>query len=243
MTSFTLIAFVGFLLGIRHATDPDHVIAVTTIVSKQRGVLTAGMIGAIWGFGHTLTIFFVGAAIILFKIEIPIWLGLSMELAVGLMLILLGFLNLTGMLKRLTLKFMSKHASHSVEYGFALLKLGIKSRQSIGMWNLTRPLVVGIVHGLAGSAAVALLVMTTIHDPSWEIAYLLIFGFGTVLGMMLITTLIAIPFAYTFQRFSALNHGMAYASGLLSICFGLFISYQTCIAGGLFTDHPNWTPH
>src|SRR5882724_10260095 len=189
MTSFTLIGFVGFLLGIRHATDPDHVIAVTTIVSKQRGVLTAGMIGAIWGLGHTLTIFFVGAAIILFKIAIPIRLGLSMELAVGLMLILLGFLNLTGILKRLTLKFIPSHTSNSVDYSFASLKPGTPNRLSIGMWNLTRPLVVGIVHGLAGSAAVALLVMTTIRDPRWQIAYLLIFGLGTVAGMMLITTL------------------------------------------------------
>jgi high-affinity nickel permease len=98
MTSFALIASVGFILGMRHATDPDHVIAVSTIVSKQRRIGMAGVIGAIWGLGHTITIFVVGVAIILFKVAIPTRLGLSMEFSVGIMLILLGVLNLTGVL-------------------------------------------------------------------------------------------------------------------------------------------------
>jgi high-affinity nickel-transport protein len=244
MTSFALIAFVGFVLGMRHATDPDHVIAVSTIVSRQRGIAKAGLIGAVWGLGHTLTIFVVGVAIILFKVAIPTRLGLSMELAVGLMLILLGVLNLTGVLQRITLKLMPGHAHpHADTSAEALDFRSTHDRQGIGIWNLARPLLIGIVHGLAGSAAVALLVMTTIQQPRWEIAYLLIFGFGTVAGMMLITAVIAVPFAYTSKRFSAWNHGMIYASGLLSVVFGLFVSYQTGIAGGLFTSHPHWTPH
>jgi high-affinity nickel permease len=243
MTSFALIALLGFVLGMRHATDPDHVIAVSTIVSRQRGIAKAGLIGAIWGLGHTLTIFVVGIAIILFKIAIPVRLGLSMELAVGVMLVLLGVLNLTGVLQRLMLrlKLMPDRAQQQ-DVDISESSEG-SGRYSVGIWHLLRPLAVGIVHGLAGSAAVALLVMTTIRDPRWEIAYLLIFGFGTVVGMMLITALIAVPFAYTSRRFSAWNHGMVYASGLLSVCFGLFISYQTGIAGGLFTSHPHWTPH
>jgi len=105
MISFIGILILGFFLGMRHATDPDHVIAVTTIVARQRGVAKAGIIGALWGMGHTLTIFLVGAAIILFKVAIPPRLGLSMEFAVGLMLILLGILNLTGVLRWLQLRF------------------------------------------------------------------------------------------------------------------------------------------
>ena len=99
MISFIGILILGFFLGMRHATDADHVIAVMTIVTKQRGVAKAGAIGALWGMGHTLTIFLVGTAIILFKVVIPPRLGLSMEFAVGLMLILLGVLNLTGVLR------------------------------------------------------------------------------------------------------------------------------------------------
>jgi sulfite exporter TauE/SafE len=218
-------------------------IAASTIVSRQRGVLKAGLIGAIWGLGHTLTIFVVGVAIILFKVAIPTRLGLSMELAVGLMLILLGVLNLTGVLQRLTARFLPGHTHSHAGPGQPLDPGLLEDKQGIGAWNLARPLFIGIVHGLAGSAAVALLVMTTIKQPSSEIAYLLIFGFGTVAGMMLITAVIALPFAYTSKRFSLLNHGMIYASGLLSLFFGLFVSYQTGIAGGLFTAHPHWTPH
>jgi sulfite exporter TauE/SafE len=115
--------------------------------------------------------------------------------------------------------------------------------KTLGLFHILRPLTVGIVHGLAGSAAVALLVLTTIHRPSWAIGYLLIFGLGTVAGMMLITAAIALPFAYTLQHFVRLNRGLAMASGMLSLSFGLFLCYHIGIVDGLFTSHPNWTPH
>jgi sulfite exporter TauE/SafE len=115
--------------------------------------------------------------------------------------------------------------------------------KSFGLYNALRPLVIGIVHGLAGSAAVALLVMTTIRDPWRAITYLLLFGIGTIAGMMIITAVIAMPFAFTVRRFSGWNRGMAVASGLLSLAFGLFLSYQIGFVDGLFTTHPLWTPH
>jgi high-affinity nickel permease len=245
MTSFGLIISIGFLLGMRHATDPDHVIAVSTIVCQQRGIGKAGLIGAIWGLGHTLTIFAVGIAIILFKIAIPTRLGLLMEFSVGLMLILLGVLNLSGIMQKLTSKFSHGHAHLDTAIDNApslAMDEASQHRHSAGVLNFARPLAVGIVHGMAGSAAIALLVMTTIRDPFWEIIYILIFGFGTIGGMMLITACIAIPFAYTSGRFSSLNQGLVYASGVLSVCFGLFVSYQTGVVGGLFTTHPHWTP-
>src|ERR1700694_3394137 len=100
MATLLAIVLLGFFLGMRHATDPDHVVAVTTIVSRERTMLHAALIGALWGLGHTVTILAVGSAIILFKLTIPPRLGLSMELSVGLMLILLGVLNLTGLMRR-----------------------------------------------------------------------------------------------------------------------------------------------
>jgi high-affinity nickel-transport protein len=115
--------------------------------------------------------------------------------------------------------------------------------KTLGLFNILRPLMIGIVHGLAGSAAVALLVMTTIHNSWWAIAYLLLFGIGTIAGMMLITALLAMPFAITLKSFSGLNRGMAIASGLLSLGFGLFLSYQIGFVDGLFSSHPRWTPH
>lgn len=238
MLSFIGILILGFFLGMRHATDPDHVIAVTTIVTRQRGVAKAGIIGALWGMGHTFTIFVVGAAIILFKVAIPPRVGLSMEFAVGLMLILLGVLNLTGILRRLQQEFTP--SADIAPSGGSRFERALRE---MGLYNALRPLAVGIVHGLAGSAAVALVVMAAISDPWWAIAYLFLFGLGTIAGMMVMTTILALPIGYTGRRFSGWNHAMTFASGLLSVGFGLFLSYQIAIAGGLFSASPQWTPH
>jgi ABC-type nickel/cobalt efflux system permease component RcnA len=234
---FLFIAGVGLLLGMRHSTDPDHVVAVSTIVSKQRSIRQAGLIGSIWGLGHTLTIFAVGSMIILFGVVIPPRLGLSMEFSVALMLILLGVLNLTGVMQRLT--------SYLTRNGKPLEKAETLIDRSVGrfgVYQCVRPLVIGIVHGLAGSAAVALLVLSTIHSPAWATVYLLIFGAGTMVGMMCMTAVMAIPLAYAGNRFGSLSRVFSVASGAVSVCFGFFLVYQLGFLGGLFTSHPQWTP-
>ncbi len=264
MTALLAILVLGFFLGMRHATDPDHVVAVTTIVSRERTLLHATLIGALWGLGHTFTILAVGTAIIVFKLTIPPRLGLTMELSVGLTLILLGGLNLTGILRRaiewITLRRLGSGAHSHFLFGrwivhthdadgepilldsISLLGWTPLWWKKLGVFHILRPLIVGIVHGLAGSAAVALLVLTTIRHPSWAIGYLLIFGLGTVAGMMLITAAIALPFAYSMRHFTRLNRGLAMASGFISVAFGLFLCYQTGIVAGLFSSHPNWVP-
>src|SRR5207302_1696774 len=113
--------------------------------------------------------------------------------------------------------------------------------EKLGLYQFLRPLAIGLVHGLAGSAAVALLVLAEIRDPRWAVAYLLVFGIGTIAGMMLITMMIGAPFAYTRKRFAPFNHGLGVASGLLSLAFGLFITFQIAITDGLFARHPHWT--
>jgi high-affinity nickel permease len=249
LISFLGVLILGFFLGMRHATDPDHVIAVMTIVTKQRGVAKAGVIGALWGVGHTLTIFLVGTAIILFKVAIPPRLGLSMEFAVGLMLILLGVLNLTGVLRWLQMKFAPSTvtpASAEVSAETTLPAAGgnwlDRNFRELGFYNSVRPLVIGTVHGLAGSAAVAILVMTTIADPRWALAYLLLFGFGTVAGMAAMTTAMAFPIVYTGRKMFRWNQAISMGSGVLSVAFGMFISFQIGIGGGLFTRAPHWVP-
>lgn len=262
MATLLTITILGFFLGMRHATDPDHVVAVTTIVSRERSMFHASIIGALWGLGHTITILLVGSGMILFKLTIPPRIGLGMELSVGCMLILLGVLNLTGVLHRM-MEWIGTRGISSVHSHFVMGRWmahtheeemksdAIAGRDSsvdprwwkrLSPFHLLRPLVVGIVHGLAGSAAIALLVLATIHQPAWAITYLLLFGIGTIAGMMLITATIALPFAFTMRRFTRLNHGMAIASGVISVCFGLFLCYQIGFVDGLFSSHPNWVP-
>ena len=253
MLSLLAILILSFLLGMRHATDPDHVVAITTIVAKQRGIAKAGLIGILWGLGHTFTIFVVGTMIILFRVTIPPRVGLSMELTVAAMLILLGVLNLTGTLRWLQENFAAnlrliaadtERSDSAAKSESPTPKLRLTAIfKGLGLFNVLRPLVIGIVHGLAGSAAVALLVMTSIHNPWWAIAYLLLFGLGTIAGMMLITALLAMPFAFTSRTFFDWNRGMAIASGLFSLGFGLFLSYQIGFVDGLFSSHPRWIPH
>jgi high-affinity nickel-transport protein len=264
ITLLSIIAL-GFFLGMRHATDPDHVVAVTTIVSRQRSIRQAALIGVLWGLGHTITILVVGSAIILFGLVIPPRLGLTMELSVGLMLILLGILNLSGMMRWITEtvvplpggQYLNPNKqgdyAHTHPHGHRLeshgqpedaMPIGWMDRTfgRLGLYQILRPLAVGIVHGLAGSAAVALLVLTAIRVPTWAVLYLLVFGIGTVAGMMMITAAIAVPFKYSEKRFVRLNHGLGLASGLLSLIFGLFIVYQMGVVNGLFTRAPHWVP-
>ena len=241
----------------RHATDPDHVIAVTTIVARQRRVGAAALIGVLWGIGHTLTIVAVGGAIIVFGVVIPPRLGLGMELSVALMLILLGLLNVAGIMRWITgtltpvhvhahrhgddvhnhahgeTSLAHRHAAENTPLARLDRRLG-----DLGLYQLLRPLVVGVVHGLAGSAAVALLVLATIPDPLWGIAYLVVFGAGTIGGMMLVTAVSALPFAYTVNRFAAVNRHLVLASGVASIGFGLFLVYRIGVVDGLFTGPP-----
>ncbi len=244
---FLAVIGLGLFLGMRHSTDPDHVVAVSTIVSRERSVGQGAVIGMMWGFGHTLTIFVVGAGIILFKLTIPPRLGLSMELAVAGMLIVLGILNLTGVLQGLTERLTpARWARSGSEEEDVVVAPRLPARRGLrgvierfGYYQLLRPLAIGLVHGLAGSAAVALLVLSMIRSPGWAVGYLVVFGLGTVVGMMLMTTAMAIPIALSGARSTRY---LTLVSGVASVCFGLFLVYQIGFVDGLFTRNVHWTP-
>lgn len=202
----------SLMLGMRHATDPDHIVAVTTIVSRERSVMKAAGIGAVWGIGHTITLLLVGGAIIAFKVVFDARLGLSLEMSVAVMLIVLGLLNIFDV------------------------------RTSTRGINPSRPFFVGIVHGLAGSAGAALLIVPLIDDPRWAALYLLTFGFGTIVGMALITVTIALPSLLATAHLPSVQRSLPLASGAVSLVFGIYLAHKIGFADGLFTSEPRWTP-
>ena len=215
MNLFALLAL-GLLLGLRHATDPDHVVAVTAMAARTRRVLPATLLGTAWGLGHSLTLFLVAGAIILFKWVVPPRLGLAVEFTVALALILVGLLN-----------FRAREHEHGTVSG--------------GRLPAARAFGVGIVHGLAGSAAVALLVIAAVPDPGWALGYLGLFAFGTLAGMALITTGFVVPLATAARRWKDAGKWVRLSTGTLSIVSGVWLAYQIGWRGGLFLAHVSWT--
>jgi high-affinity nickel permease len=208
------VALLGFLLGVRHAVDPDHVVAVGTIVTRSSSFRRAASVGALWGIGHTLTILLVGGGIIVLRVAISPRVGLAMEFAVAIMLILLGLQNVATARRN-------------------------ENREP----SAARPFLVGMVHGMAGSAAVVLLVLATVRDSWWAFAYLLLFGLGTVIGMVIVTAIIAVPASLAVRRVRNARRWLTLASGVASVVLGLLLANElTDSTDGLFSDAPAWTP-
>jgi high-affinity nickel-transport protein len=250
------------LLGIQHATDPDHIVAVATIVSQRPRFLTGALIGALWGVGHTATIVAVGGAIIVLNLTIGRSVGASLELVVAGMLVVLGAGRLAWTFRRRgDVHPEHLHAPHDHALGPAFHSHAhghggtththphlhpsgqlVAALHAVGPRRALQAVGVGLIHGLAGSAAVALLVLGTIRQPSWAVAYLLVFGAGTIVGMMAIAAALTLPFRLTADRFAGLGRALSFGTGAVSLCLGLFLIYRIGFVDGLFTGHPPWTP-
>ncbi|HYV96053.1 MAG TPA: hypothetical protein VE967_01210 [Gemmatimonadaceae bacterium] len=186
----------GLLLGMRHALDADHIVAVTAIVSRERSFARAARVGMLWGVGHTTTIFMVGGAIVAFRLVVPERVALGFEFLVALMLIVLGLLNLS------------------------------KLRNAAPVPSMP-PMLVGLVHGLAGSAAVALLVLAAIPGVGGGLIYLLVFGLGTIGGMMAVTSTLAFSARIAVDRLPLVRRYVQAGAGVLSLVFGLILAQRT----------------
>lgn len=208
---FSILLF-GFVLGIKHAIEPDHVIAVTTIASKSKKLWQSTLAGVFWGIGHTLTLLIVGIILIVLKDEMSAKISMSLEFLVGIMLVYLGTMNIINFREK------KQHAHSHVVNKYSYLKSAA----------------IGLVHGLAGSAAMVLLTMTTVHS-AWEAAtYILFFGAGTILGMLCFTTVLGIPFVFSSGKFKV-NRTLAVIAGGISFAFGIYYMYSIGVTEGLFS--------
>lgn len=217
MTLWTVLGL-GFMLGLRHATDADHVVAVSTIVSRSRTLRSAVLIGTLWGLGHTLTILVVGGAIVVFNLVVPPSMETALELCVATMLIVLGGINLYGA--------MFERHTHEGTAGAE----GSRGARATSLRPVSlRPLFVGIVHGLAGSAAIALLVLTTIQDVVRALLYLGVFGGGTIAGMALLTLLVVVPVAAASRRYVSIDRYLAGVTGAASFAFGAMLAFRAAL--------------
>ncbi|MED3758415.1 MULTISPECIES: sulfite exporter TauE/SafE family protein [Peribacillus] len=207
--SLLLVLAIGFVLGIKHALEPDHIIAVSTIASQSKKIWKSSLAGVFWGIGHTLTLLVFGVILILLKNEIPEAWAMSLEFLVGIMLVYLGITTIFSWKQ-------TKRHDHT------------------GRATYLKSMLVGIVHGLAGSAAMVLLTLSTI-DAAWQGAiYIIIFGVGTCMGMLLFTTILSITFV-TSSSSKKVNHSLIRLTGVISTLFGIYYMYNLGINEELFS--------
>ncbi|OGB94867.1 MAG: urease accessory protein UreH [candidate division NC10 bacterium RIFCSPLOWO2_12_FULL_66_18] len=222
----------GFLLGMGHALDADHVIAVSTMVSRHRTLRRSSVVGIFWGLGHTTTLFLVGVAVILFKVRISDRLALSMEFAVGIVLVALGASVVWGFLGRRVHAHAHRHGGE-IHVHFHSHAAGEEHDHKHPSPNYRRSLLVGMLHGLAGSAALMLLVLATIRTPMLGLVYILVFGAGSILGMLGISSLLGLPFMLTAERHVGIHRGLRIAAGAACVVYGIWITFSVGIGQGL----------
>jgi sulfite exporter TauE/SafE len=235
LSAAPVLAF-GFVLGLKHAVEADHLAAVSTIVSERKGLWVSSLVGALWGIGHTISLLVAGVVVILFHFRVGERTEQALEFAVGLMLIALGA-NALRKLARGGLVHLHTHRHGGREHIHPHVHDGAPEpdpHTHHGLRLGPRPLLVGMVHGLAGSAALTLLVLSTISSPAVGFLYLVVFGVGSAGGMMLMSALFGLPVYLTAARFKRAHLAVRGLAGLFSLCLGLFTVYEIGYVDGLF---------
>lgn len=227
----------GFVLGLQHATDPDHLVAVATIVSRERRFRDGALVGILWGIGHMATLALAGGLIVGFRLSIRAEVETALELLVGLTIVALGVLRLRDALRGVGSAgpehLLADHdhdgreAFHSHLHAHGSHVHVHPSRQLLAALAGGRPglavraIAVGAVHGLAGTAAVSLLILATLSSPASGLAYLAVFGLGTIAGMTALTAALAYPVSWAL-RFRLAHRAVSATAGVGAIGFGLF---------------------
>lgn len=225
MQSFPVL-FVGMLLGIKHAFDTDHVLAVSNMVLEHKSPYRAALVGSFWGIGHTTTLFIAGLLVLIFKIYIPENMNLFLEFCVGLMLI---FLGIRAIFCKTTIH-EHNHVHDDIEHIHYHQHKKIHHHH-----DHHKSFIIGAVHGLAGSGTLTILVLSTIKNVLEGIYYILLFGLGSIIGMTLISTILGLPLLYSKKKIPKVEIYLQYITGFLSIAFGLFVVYEIGFVEGLLT--------
>lgn len=220
------VLLIGFMLGLQHAIEADHLAAVSTIVSEESSLWSASIVGGFWGLGHTISLFVVGALVILLKLQISEAIETKLEAVVGAMLVLLG---LNAIRKLFSANKVHVHKHEHGEREHLHIHSHADQRESSHHRVSPRSIFIGMVHGLAGSASLMLLVVPTIRSPLVALSYILIFGIGSIGGMMLMSLLMGLPLHFTATRFKLLNGVIRWSAGFFSLGLGISILYQKLI--------------
>jgi len=217
----------GLVLGLKHALDADHLVAVSTIVGREKSIWKSSLVGVVWGAGHTASLFVAAVAVILLRWTISARAAAGMEVAVGAMLVLLGL----DLLRRVLRGEIAAHSHDPARGGHRHTGVSPAGGASSGIGK--RPFVIGLVHGLAGSAALMLFVLSTISNPWLGVLYVVVFGAGTIGGMLVMSTLLGLPLALAHRTVSGLAGKIQFLAGVGSVGFGIFYAWHTALAEGL----------
>ena len=223
----------GFVVGLWHALDADHLAAVSTIVSERRSLLSSTLIGGWWGLGHTLSLLLAGVAVILLQVRISERLEKGLEFCVALMLVGLG-LNVFYKLLKGGAPHVHVHTHGARTHIHPHFHTHTDEARSHHGFKLgARPLLVGMVHGLAGSAGLFLLGVAAIQSVFGKFTYIALFGVGSVGGMMLMSSLLSLPAYFTAARFAGAYRTVRLLAGCFSFGFGIWMMYEIGFVSGL----------
>jgi MFS family permease len=217
----------GFVLGLRHALDADHLAAVSTFVSEERRPWRSSLIGVFWGIGHTTSLLVFGLLIAGFRLTVSLRLSQVLEFLVGCMLVFLGANVLLRLAKAPTVH-VHPHQHDGVPHSHLHFHAGegehAHRHEVLRLGG--RPFIVGIVHGLAGTAAIMLMVVSAIPSLLLAVGYIVIFGIGSIGGMMAMSLLMTVPIALAARRVNMIERVVRLGAGLFSLGFGIFLAWD-----------------
>ena len=227
--SFSAIWGLGFLLGLRHALDADHLAAVSTVLAERPSLRASSAVGFWWGIGHTITLLIVGAVVLALDIHIPEEFELIAESGVGLLLVILG-VNLAVKLYRDRWHVHAHTHDNTAHVHFHSHHRHEDHRHQHWLSASVRPLCIGMAHGLAGSAALMLIILASTQDLGAGLLSIIIFGLGSIVGMITIGITISLPLVCSFSMSHRLFAGLQGIAGAVSVGVGLWMLVTQALA-------------